>query len=279
MKFRSPITLLFSFASFQACKRSCEDQLVRYPFGSGPECGDPRFQTSVTCDQEKLTLTIHTGTYNIETVDYDNHVVYILDPSMTTCTTFPPSKVIVLDWDSPFTFTEGNFFALLGCSITSSPLYKSRNGDNGTVVPLCDNEGAPLCSLLYSCPAISNQNLPISSCCVYTPVDLGPAFDMDLQKLQCVSYAAVYSFNGQDLKPESWKYGVALKYKFSVKNDFPSACNICERSNGVCGYTGAYNLFICNCAGGVNTTTDCYFSASWNNCVKLLSWKPGFFIT
>ncbi|KAF8390305.1 hypothetical protein HHK36_024830 [Tetracentron sinense] len=283
LKSSSSITLLLFISlifflpsvSSQACKKTCGNQPIQYPFGSGPGCGDPRFQKYVTCNQEKLTLTTHTGSYPVDTIDYNNQALYIQDPSMSTCSATQPSKGFGLDWNAPFTFLDDNVFALLDCSTSSSPLYKSKNHSNGTNVLLCENEGAPVCSLLYSCSPISTLNLPISTCCVYTPVDLGPAFEMDLQKLQCNSYAAIYSFNGQESNPASWEYGVALKYKFSVKNDYPIDCNVCERSNGACGYTGAYNAFVCNCVNGVNTTTDCYFTASWNNSLKLLPWQIG----
>ncbi|RXH69853.1 hypothetical protein DVH24_007109 [Malus domestica] len=58
---------------------------------------------------------------------------------------------------------------------------------------------------------------------------------MDLEKLQCSSYSGFYSFNERESDPNSWKYGIALKYKFSVNNEYPSSCANCERSNGVCG--------------------------------------------
>lgn len=106
-------------------------------------------------------------------------------------------------------------------------------------------------------------------------MDLGPAFEMDLQKAQCKAYTAVYSFNDQETNPEAWKYGVALKYKFNVKNDYPVYCSNCERSNGVCAYTGTYNTFVCNCPNGANTSTDCYFQASWNSGLRLAPWIKG----
>ncbi|KAA8533040.1 hypothetical protein F0562_032843 [Nyssa sinensis] len=193
---------------------------------------------------------------------------------MSTCSCTQPSKGFSLDWDAPFSFHDNNIFALLDCSTASSPIYKSGGG-NTTTVPLCDTEGAPICSLLYSCQAISRLNIPISTCCVYTPVDLGPAFEMDLQKLQCSSYAGLYSFNGQESDPETWKYGVALKYKFNFNNDYPPTCANCERSNGACGYGGFYNSFVCNCPSGLNTSTDCFFSASWNNGFRVLPWQIG----
>ncbi|KDP21253.1 hypothetical protein JCGZ_21724 [Jatropha curcas] len=274
LSFISFIITLPSPISSQACKNSCGNIPIKYPFGTGLGCGDPRFQKYVTCDdQEKLSLLTHTGCYPINNIDYTNQVIYISDPSMSTCSCTQPSKGFGLDWDAPFSFQDDTVFTLLDCSTTSSPIF--RNSNNGSIVPQCDRTGAPICSFLYSCQAISRLSLPISTCCVYTPVDLGPAFEMDLQKLQCSSYSGFYSFNGQEDNPENWKYGIALKYKFNVYNDYPSSCANCERSNGVCGYGGVYNSFVCNCPNGFNTTSDCFFGGSYSLGSTLLPWQTG----
>ncbi|KAG6713181.1 hypothetical protein I3842_05G139400 [Carya illinoinensis] len=270
------LTNIPSLISAQTCQRTCGKQILKFPFGSDPGCGDPRFQQYVTCNQQNLVLTTHTGSYPVTAIDYAKQVIYITDPSMSTCSCTQPSKGFGLDWDAPFTFHDDTIFALLDCSISSSPIYTLDGlyaDGNNSKVPLCDNEGTPICSVLYSCRPIITINLPISACCIYTPVDLGPAFEMDLKKLQCTSYSGFYSFNGQETKPENWKYGIALKYKFNVNNEYPGLCSRCESSYGVCGFTGSYNSFICNCPNGVNTPTDCFFKASYNNGLKLLPWK------
>lgn len=264
------ITIIFflipSLVSSQTCLRACGKLPLKYPFGSGPGCGDSRFQHYVTCnnDQQQLTFTTHTGSYPITAIDYSNQLLYISDPSISTCSCNQPSKGFGLDWDAPFTFADETIFALLGCSLDDSPIYSPNsdgnyNSSSSRAVPLCDKQALPICSFLYSCRAISPLNLPISTCCVYTPVDLGPSFDMDLEKLKCGSYSGFYSFNGRQSDPDSWKYGIALKYKFSVYNEFPSYCANCEKSFGYCGYTGAYNSFICNCPSGFNSTSYCFF--------------------
>ncbi|XP_030496932.2 uncharacterized protein LOC115712728 [Cannabis sativa] len=281
------LLLLPFMVSSQTCRRTCGKLPLKFPFGGGPGCGDPRFQQYVTCNtiddhgQEQLTLTTHTGCYQVTAIDYVNQVLYISDPSMSTCSCIntQPSKGFGLDSDAPFSFHDETVFALLDCSLSSSPIYHSDggNGSDQYKVPLCDNQGTvPICSFLYSCRAISTINLPISTCCVYTPVDLGPAYDMDLEKLKCSSYSAFYSFNGRQSDPDSWKYGMALKYKFSVYNEYPRTCAECEKSYGVCGYTGPYNSFICNCASGINSTSDCYFGQNYNFGSRLLHpWKTG----
>lgn len=269
------LLLLPSLICAQICQRACGKEILKYPFGSGPGCGDPRFQPHISCSQQKLTFTTHTGSYYVNSIDYTNQLIFISDPTMSTCSFTVPTKGFGLNWDAPFTFDDSTIFALLDCSANSSSICVSKastDEDDGSAIGkssklLCD-QSTPICSLFYSCRPISTINLPISSCCVYTPVNLGPSFEMDLQKLQCASYSGFYGYNEQQSDPEKWNYGIALKYKFSVTNDFPSSCAACERSYGVCGYTGAYNSFICNCPNGINTTTDCFFTSSYNSGLK-----------
>ncbi|XP_030449236.1 LEAF RUST 10 DISEASE-RESISTANCE LOCUS RECEPTOR-LIKE PROTEIN KINASE-like 1.2 [Syzygium oleosum] len=260
---------LIPSTSAQTCRTACGNQPIRYPFGSGPGCGDPRFQGRITCDeaQQMLTLTTHTGCYPITAIDYAAQVIYISDPTMSTCVCSQSSRGFGLDWDAPFSIHENTIFALLDCSTSASPIYSPAAPGNSSFSssPLCDAAGTSICSFLYSCHAISMMNQPISTCCVYTPVDLGPAYEMDLGKLKCSSYSGFYSFDGQEVDPDRWKYGVALKYKFNVYNEYPSSCAKCERSGGACGYGGAYGTFVCSCPdGGLNTTSDCFFGASWS---------------
>ncbi|MQM03034.1 hypothetical protein Taro_035808 [Colocasia esculenta] len=256
-------------SQYNACKTSCGGIPVHYPFGTGPGCGSPQFQPYVTCDpQQGLTFTTHSGTYPIQSVDYANQILYIRDPSMSSCACTSPSSGFGLDWDAPFTFLDGSVFALLGCSpaITSPDYYTNSSGGNG---PLCDTSSS-VCSLLYSCPAVGQQlAAPAPTCCVYAPVSLGPSFDIDLKKLQCGGYAGIYSFGGQESDPRQWKFGIAVKYKFSVDNVFPRACANCEKSNGACGYTaGELGAFTCNCPNGLNTSSDCFFMASYHSGVE-----------
>lgn len=119
--------------------------------------------------------------------------------------------------------------------------------------------------------AISLINLQVSTCCVYVPLDLGPSFEMDLKKLQCSSYSGFYNLGpGLESHPENWNYGIALKYKFNVFDEYPVVCGGCERSNGACGFNTQTSSFVCNCPGGINTTSDCFFL--YNSASILVPW-------
>ncbi|KAL6547188.1 hypothetical protein OROMI_022909 [Orobanche minor] len=277
------LTTLFSsillpfLTSSQTCRNTCGKIPIKYPFGTGPGCGDPRFQPYITCTSEQqLTLSTHTGCYTVTSVDYNDQVIHISDPTMSTCSCPRTSPGFSLNSDAPFTFHDTTVFALLECSTDSSPIYEGNNGSDSTS-PMCDSQGADICGLLYSCEAVSRLSLPMSTCCVYTPVDLGPSFEMDLEKLRCTSYSAVYDYNGQETNPEGWEYGIALKYKFNYKNDYPALCSSCEKSNGVCGYddSGHYKPFVCNCPGGLNTTMDCFFGRPWSFGSRFFPWNIG----
>lgn len=88
-----------------ACQRSCGKIPIKCPFGSGPGCGDPRFQQFVTCNDQKHTLTIHTGCYRITNIDYMNQVIYLTDPSTSTrACTEPSTKALALTGTLPSVF-------------------------------------------------------------------------------------------------------------------------------------------------------------------------------
>ncbi|KAL9246432.1 hypothetical protein vseg_019967 [Gypsophila vaccaria] len=267
------VLVLVPLVRGQVCSRVCGNIQLRYPFGSGPGCGDPRFAKYISCYYGRmLTFTTHNGSYQVTNIDYQNEVLYISDPAMSTCFISQPSKGFSLDWDAPFTFQDDTVFALLGCSLDSSPVYKGAISGNASDVPQCDSAGANLCNALYSCLPIRQLYARNSNCCVYAPVDLGPAFEMDLQKLQCKAYTAVYNFEKQEMNPEAWKFGVALKYKFNVNNEYPTRCSDCENSHGVCAYNATYDNFVCSCPTGVNSTTYCY---DWSSGLLLVPSSTG----
>lgn len=125
------------FISSQTCQNYCGKIPIKYPFGTGPGCGDLHFQPYVTCnDQQQLTFTTHTGCYTITSIVYNHQIIYITDLSMSTCAWKRTSKGFSLDWNVPFSFNDATMFALLDCSMSSSPIYMSITEDRNSTFPL-----------------------------------------------------------------------------------------------------------------------------------------------
>lgn len=84
--------------------------------------------------------------------------------------------------------------------------------------------------------------------------------DLDIQGLKCAGFSSVVSLGDSPADPSRWEYGVVLKFgeRELDGHDFATACDTCEKSDGVCGYTPPRNYFVCVCQNGVNTTLDCY---------------------
>ncbi|KAJ3674579.1 hypothetical protein LUZ60_005195 [Juncus effusus] len=254
--------------SSSSCQPFCGGLQIHYPFGSGPGCGSPLFQPHVTCNYttQTLTLTTRSGSYPIQSIDYINQILTLTDPTMSTCFSLCTSPGFSLSADAPFTFVYTNIFALLRCSNIN--------------YTLCDTTSPHICGLLYTCQPYVTLSQAVSTCCVYEPASLGPQFEMDLTQLGCGSYSAVYDFGGTEGNPAMWRYGIAVKYRFSVDNWYPSFCGDCERSNGVCGFNGEFNeQFVCNCANGVNSTSNCHFTgARWSSGKRIELFKSGFWL-
>ncbi|KAL6006727.1 hypothetical protein ACLOJK_032220 [Asimina triloba] len=245
-----------TLASSPSCRSTCGSLPIKYPLGTGPGCGSPRFQPSLSCaPNDQLLLITHTGSYPVTSISYATSTLTITPPLMSTCNSMNASPNIGLDWASPFQVGP-SLFLLLSCSSPSSTLtYK------GSL--LCDPSNAHLCAALYTCPSVVSLGLPLfapsNSCCVYSPANLGPHMDLDVQGLKCAGYSSVVSVGDSPTEPSKWEYGVALKFGEGGVDGYASAtaCEACEKSEGVCGYAPPRNSFVCVCQNGVNTTSDC----------------------
>ncbi|XP_077238985.1 uncharacterized protein LOC143880112 [Tasmannia lanceolata] len=241
-----------TLAIVPACKNKCGSLPLKYPLGVGFGCGSPRFYPSLSCPNDELLLTTHTGSYPISSLSYTTSTLTITPLSMSTCSSMQSSSNFGLDWNGPFQLGP-SLFILLSC--LSPPNYKTTS--------LCDPSNAHLCAALYTCPTVTSFGLPLfastNSCCVYSPASLGPKGDLDLQGLKCAGYASVLSLGDMPTDPTQWQYGVALKYSEGGIDNYnlATACNGCEMSGGVCGYAPPRNYFICVCSNGANTSTDC----------------------
>ncbi|KAL4186557.1 hypothetical protein AMTRI_Chr09g14670 [Amborella trichopoda] len=240
------------------CQDHCGSLPVRYPLGTGPGCGDPRFAASVSCKNNQFLFTTHTGSYPILSIDYAQSRMLVSDPRMSTCMAMQSSSGFALDWAAPFQL-DGSVFALLACNDPSRLVHDGSS--------LCDMASSHICSSLGGCAAMSTLGVQpfspeaASTCCVYAPINLGPAHEVNLTLLGCKGYAAVAGFGDTPTDPARWSYGVALHYSYGLGNGYlPAVCDACQRSGGACGYAGTSLRvsFVCVCKTGVNTTSDCY---------------------
>lgn len=237
------------------CHDRCGSVSLKFPFGSGFGCGHHDFARYVKCSSSSETLEFSTGTgiYTISSIDYTSNTIFVSDPLMSTCSSMQNSGSFTLDRGSPFSITSENMFVLLGCS-TTSPVF-DQNQD------LCDTgSGSNICRGLYSCNGVTGiglePNAPISTCCVYEPpIPLGSGYGLDLPKLQCSSYSAIYGFGGDEGNPMKWQYGISLEFNGTYSS---AQCKNCEDSGGYCGFSGFNQSFTCICQNGVNTTINCY---------------------
>ncbi|EXB29473.1 hypothetical protein L484_022145 [Morus notabilis] len=267
-----------------SCRSMCGSMQVKWPFGTGPGCGSPRFHPYVTCTTtttisspspssssstgrkesttETLMLTTHTGHYPITSISYDTYTITLTPPAMSTCSSMQPSPSnFGLDWPGPFQPGPSTFI-LLGCRPPTSSLSAANSS------PLCD-ANSHLCASLCTCPAVVSLGLPIlpptNTCCVYSPANLDDDDELDLKGMKCEGFASVVSLGDYATDPGRWEYGVALKYNGGVLESSveETKCKSCEMSDGVCGYsTENHNedindSFVCVCKSGFNTTTDC----------------------
>ncbi|KAF8020139.1 hypothetical protein BT93_G0748 [Corymbia citriodora subsp. variegata] len=243
-----------------ACRNTCGSLAVKYPFGTGSGCGSPRFHPYVTCvhveDHDDLVLATHTGSYPVTSISYTGSTLIISPPNMSTCTSMKPSPNLGLDWSGPFELGSSTF-VLLHCEPPTASLTINDSS-------ICDLSSSNLCASVYACPAVLNLGLPLFSptntCCVYSPANFDSKGELDLQALKCGGYAPVMSLGDDPTDPTGWEYGVELKYTQGAldSNHMDTKCPTCENSGGVCGYEPASLAFVCVCAGGYNTTTDCH---------------------
>lgn len=261
------LSIIFHFilasAAEPPCKKTCGSIEIKYPFGTGHGCGSPRFHPYIACSAatNQLLLTTHTGTYPVTSIDYSAAVITVAPPCMSNCTNMQPTSISFgLDWAGPFQIGPSTFI-LLGCSSSTSSIAIKGN-------LICDASSAYLCATIYSCPAVVALGLPLfpptNSCCVYSPANIGPRDELDLEELQCAAYSSVAALGDVPTDPTRWQYGVALKYTLGGLDSYNLApsCRGCELSGGVCGYEPPKNSFVCVCGGG-NASTDCN-SYNWN---------------
>ncbi|MCO5604350.1 hypothetical protein L7F22_058515 [Adiantum nelumboides] len=243
------ILLLVSFSSTVVawdCESSCGGITLNSPFGSASGCGSSAFQPYVNCSSGKLLFYTPTGTYQVQSIDYSNNVMVVIDPHMSTCSSMQMSGPFGLPVGAPFAFASYNKVVLIGCSSTSS-LYSKQSCDTST-------EAQQVCESIYeNCAGLSQigivatgsssnsygKNSASTSCCVYASSLLSTApYEVDLPLLQCSTYTSVYHIGSIQTPQSSWLYGIALQYNPSSSSSQTSpsgggqnpSCYVCQEA-------------------------------------------------
>eukprot|EP00250_Pteridium_aquilinum_P005451 c15540_g1_i1 orf=203-1093(-) len=248
----SMFLFMASLSSIEAwtCESSCGGIPLKDPFGSGWTCGSTAFQPYVNCSDGELKFYTPTGTYKVKSIDYDNNVMIVEDPDMSTCSSMQNSGAFGLPIGAPFAFASYDKVVLIGCSSTSS-LYSKQSCDTSS-------EASQVCESIYSnCQGISqigivasssstdNYGSSASSCCVYSSSLLQTApYEIDLPLLQCATYTSLYEI-GSLQSPSSWLFGIALKFNPSSSPSQSStggqnpSCYVCQEAEESRGSFGA----------------------------------------
>ncbi|XP_008438983.3 uncharacterized protein LOC103483914 [Cucumis melo] len=243
-----PLLLSPSLTFASPCRTSCGNIPIKYPFGIDDGCGAPQFRRMFNCSNDLFFLT-PSGSYKVQSIDYDEQSMVIYDPAMSTCSILQPHH--------DFTMTDiqsiiippspDTVFALLNCSIDSPILNHYKY--------LCFNFSGHSCDELYgSCNAFRVFHLLTNSTsppCCFTGYDTVKMMSMNI--LDCTHYTTV--LNTENLKGVGaldWEYG--MKLSFSVAN---LGCDRCSKSGGNCGFDTETEGLLCLCSVSSNHTRDC----------------------
>ncbi|XP_022979883.1 uncharacterized protein LOC111479439 [Cucurbita maxima] len=243
-----PATLLLPPLTFASpCRTSCGNIPIKYPFGVDDGCGAPQFRRMFNCSTDLFFLT-PSGTYKVQSIDYDKQSMVIYDPAMSTCSILQPHHDFVMTDIQSIIMppTPDTVFALLNCSIDSPILNHYKY--------LCFNFSGHSCDELYgACNAFRVFHLLTNSSppCCFTGYDTVKFMSMNI--LDCSHYTTV--LNSENLKGVGaldWDYG--MKLSFSVPD---LGCDRCSKSGGTCGFDTETEGLSCLCSISSNHTRDC----------------------
>ncbi|KAI3683933.1 hypothetical protein L1987_84448 [Smallanthus sonchifolius] len=207
--------------------------------------------TTTTTMTTALFFETLSGSYKVESIDYDSKTLTIYDPSMSTCTILQPHHDFLMSdiQSAIIPPSPDTVFALINCSIDSPVLnhYKS----------LCFNISADhSCDELYtSCTSfrifsmLSNDTPP--ACCFtsYSTIKF-----MSMNILDCSHYTSFYDVDRlkEEEKPLDWSYGIKLSYSLP-----DTGCDRCRKSGGTCGFDVETEGMLCICSPTFNSTRQC----------------------
>ncbi|PIN23269.1 hypothetical protein CDL12_04035 [Handroanthus impetiginosus] len=242
------IFLHYLLATASLCRNYCNNIPINYPFGIDDGCGAPQFRRMLNCSATDLFFLTPSGSYKVQTIDYNKKTVVLFDPSMSTCSILQPHHDFVMtDIQSAIIPpSPDTVFVLMNCSIDSPVLNHYRS--------LCFNFSGHSCDELYaSCTSfklfhiLSNTTPP---CCFTT---YGTVKFMSMNILDCTHYTSVYNVDAlKGVGPLDWLYGIKLSYSLP-----DLGCVRCAKSGGTCGFDVETEAFVCICSPTNNATRDC----------------------
>ncbi|KAL8026017.1 hypothetical protein ABFX02_14G001300 [Erythranthe guttata] len=242
------ITFLLAATTTSLCRNFCNNIPINYPFGIDEGCGAAQFRHMLNCSSIGLFFLTPSGSYKIQTIDYNKKTLVIFDPSMSTCSILQPHHDFLMTDIQSVTIppSPDTIFVLMNCSIDSPVLNHYRS--------LCFNFSGHSCDELYSsCSSfklfhiLSNSTPP----CCFTRYDTVKFMSMNI--LDCTHYTSVYNVDRlEGIGALDWLYGIKLSY--SLPN---FGCERCAKSGGTCGFDVETQGFVCVCSTTSNATRDC----------------------
>nr|ACU20507.1 unknown [Glycine max] len=174
------------------CKTTCGSIPINYPFGLEDGCGAPQFRHMLNCSTD-LFFQTPSGSYKVQSIDYDKKTMVIYDPSLSTCSILQPHHDFQMtDVQSAIIPpSQDTVFVLLNCSIDSPVLNHYKY--------LCFNFAGHTCDELYgSCNAFRVFHLLTNSSppCCFTSYSTVKFMSMNI--LDCTHYTSM--FNTDNLK-------------------------------------------------------------------------------
>ncbi|KAK7348001.1 hypothetical protein VNO80_22549 [Phaseolus coccineus] len=229
------------------CKTSCGSIPINYPFGLEDGCGAPQFRHMLNCSTD-LFFQTPSGSYKVQSIDYEKNSMVVYDPAMSTCSILQPHHDFQMtDIQSAIIPpSQDTVFVLLNCSIDSPVLNHYKY--------LCFNFAGHTCDELYgACNAFRVFHLLTNSsppCCFTT---YGTVKFMSMNILDCTHYTSVINTeNLNGVGPLDWVYGIKLS--FSVPDN---GCESCKKSGGTCGFDTDTEGLLCLCSSFANATRQC----------------------
>ncbi|KAJ0092746.1 hypothetical protein Patl1_24785 [Pistacia atlantica] len=229
------------------CRGFCGNIPIRYPFGVDDGCGAPQYRHMFNCTNDLFFLT-PSGSYKVQSIDYNKKTMVVYDPAMSTCSILQPHHdFIMTDIQSAMMPpSPDTVFALLNCSIDSPVLNHYKN--------LCFNISDHSCDELYgACNAfrvfhlLSNSSPP----CCFTNYDTVKYMSMNI--LDCTHYTSVINTDSlKGIGPLDWVYGIKLSYSLP-----DTGCQRCSLSGGTCGFDTETEGMTCLCSSTMNATRQC----------------------